>query len=266
MTGERAPIARLHPAIKGVNGAQSSGASIVSFNLEAFKSYGKDQGANAPVSESAAFAYTTALNHMLRRDPQNRQRLQIGDTTVVFWAQAPEKSQAEAAEDVFAAFFDPREDDLRATGQLQAVMEQVRRARPLRELGAGLEDGTRIFVLGLAPNASRLSIRFWETDTLARFAIRLAQHYDDLELLPSPWRYLPSPRSLARAAAPLYDGKAKDEDVPPLLAGELTRAILAGPAIPRACSAPWSCGFARTASSTVRVWRCARPCWRVTPA
>jgi CRISPR-associated protein Csd1 len=232
VTGERAPIARLHPAIKGVNGAQSSGASIVSFNLEAFKSYGKDQGANAPVSEAAAFAYTTALNHLLRRDPQNRQRLQIGDTTVVFWAQAPEKSQAEAAEDVFAAFFDPREDDLRATGQLQAVMEQVRRARPLRELGAGLEDGTRIFVLGLAPNASRLSIRFWETDTLARFATRLAQHYDDLTLQPSPWRYPPSPRFLARAVAPLYDGKAKDEDVPPSLAGELTRAILAGTRYP----------------------------------
>lgn len=233
VSGERASIARLHPAIKGVNGAQSSGASLVSFNLEAFKSYGKEQGANAPVSEAVAFAYTTALNHLLRRDPQNRQRLQIGDTTVVFWAQAPEKTQAEAAEDVFAAFFDPREDDLRATGQLQAVLEQVRRARPLRDLGAGLEDGTRIFVLGLAPNASRLSIRFWETDTLARFATRLAQHYDDLALQPPAWRHPPSPRVLARAVAPLYDGKAKDEDVPPLLAGELTRAILAGTRYPQ---------------------------------
>lgn len=233
VTGRSEAMARLHPAIKGVNGAQSSGASIVSFNLEAFRSFGKEQGANAPVAESVAFAYTTALNHLLRRDTTNRQRLQIGDTTVVFWAQAADKTEAEAAEDLFAAFFDPKDDDDRAAGQLRAALEQVRRARPLRDLGNHLDDGTRLFVLGLAPNASRLSIRFWETDTLGRFAGRLAQHYDDLALQPSPWRQPPSPGYLARAVAPIYDGKGKDADVPPLLAGELTRAILAGTRYPQ---------------------------------
>ncbi len=233
VTGEKSPLARLHPAIKGVNGAQSSGASIVSFNLSSFTSYGKEQGDNAPVSEDAAFAYTTALNHLLRRDANNRQRLQIGDTTVVFWVQAPDKAAAEEGENLLAAFFDPKDEDAQTTQRLHDALQLVRQGRPLRDLGGHLEDGTRIFVLGLAPNASRLSIRFWETDTLAHFAKRLADHFDDLALKPSPWRRPPSPQLLALTTAPIYDGKAKSEDVPPLLAGELARAVLTGARYPQ---------------------------------
>ncbi|WP_058363095.1 type I-C CRISPR-associated protein Cas8c/Csd1 [Xanthomonas translucens] len=241
VSGERAPLARLHPAIKGVNGAQSSGASIVSFNLDAFTSYGKSQGENAPVSEQAAFAYTTALNHLLRRDPRNRQRVQIGDATVVFWAQAKTTAQADGAEDLIADFLrggeagDPGIADGQATQRLQLALEQVRQARPLREVDATLDDEARVFVLGLAPNASRLSIRFWETQTLAGFARRLADHYHDLALQPPAWKRPPTPQFLALQTAPVYGehGKPKAEDVSPLLAGELTRAILTGTRYPR---------------------------------
>lgn len=233
VTGEQSLVARLHPAIKGVNGAQSSGASIVSFNLDAFTSYGRSQGENAPVSEQAAFAYTTALNHLLRRDAGNRQRIQIGDASVVFWAQAPDKGAAGEAEDLLAAAFDPKADDDRATQRLHDALDLVRQQRPLRDLGGHLDDDARIFVLGLAPNASRLSIRFWETDTLAHFAKRLADHYDDLELKPRPWRRAPSPQALALVTAPIYDGKPKAEDVPPLLAGEFARAVLTGSRYPQ---------------------------------
>ncbi|MCW0435974.1 type I-C CRISPR-associated protein Cas8c/Csd1 [Xanthomonas sacchari] len=241
VSGTLAPLARLHPAIKGVNGAQSSGASIVSFNLDAFASYGKQQGENAPISEQAAFAYTTALNHLLRRAPHNRQRVQIGDTTVVFWAQARTTTQAQNAEDVVAALMrgedteDPSIADGRATRRLELVMKQVRQARPLRDLEDGLDDDARIFVLGMAPNTSRLSIRFWETQTLAGFAKRLADHYDDLSLLPPAWKRAPTPAYLALQTAPIYGehGKPKAEDVSPLLAGELTRAILAGTRYPQ---------------------------------
>jgi len=237
VTGERAPVARLHPAIKGVSGAQSSGASIVSFNQEAFTSYGKSQGENAPVSESAAFAYTTALNHLLQSDGHHRQRVQIGDTTVVFWAQAPDKADAEGAEDLLATFFDPRDQDDQATAALGQALEQVRQRRPLRDLGAHLDDGTRIFVLGLAPNASRLSIRFWETGTLAHFARRLAEHYDDLELRPAPWKRAPTPNLLALTTAPNRGGKSKSEDISPQLAGELARAVLTGARYPHSALA-----------------------------
>ncbi|WP_295975823.1 type I-C CRISPR-associated protein Cas8c/Csd1 [uncultured Xanthomonas sp.] len=241
VSGKRAPLARLHPAIKGVNGAQSSGASLVSFNLDAFTSYGKRQGENAPISEQAASAYTTALNHLLRRDAHNRQRVQIGDTTVVFWAQAGTPTQAKNAEDVFAEFMrgsdadDPAIADGRATRRLELILKQVRQARPLRDLDETLDDEAHIFVLGLAPNASRLSIRFWETQTLAGFAKRLADHYDDLTLVPPAWKRAPTPSYLALQTAPVYGehGKPKAEDVSPLLAGELSRAILTGGRYPQ---------------------------------
>jgi len=241
VTGMWAPIARIHPPIKGVDGAQSSGASIVSFNLDAFRSYGKSQGDNAPISEQAAFAYTTALNHLLRQDPGNRQRLKIGDTTVVFWARARTKEQAEAAEDVISAFLqgDGGEDtsaleDRQATQRLFLALEQVRQGRPLRELDPSLDDEAEIFVLGLAPNASRLSVRFWETQSLSGLARRLADHYADLALEPAAWQRPPTPWRLARQVAPVRgEGKSKAEDVPPLLAGELTRSILTGTRYPR---------------------------------
>lgn len=233
VSGEKLPLARLHPAIKGVNGAQSSGASIVSFNLESFSSYGKNQGENAPVSEQATFAYTTVLNHLLRRSEHNRQRLQIGDATVVFWAQADDARQAEAAESLMASFFDPPADDDQEAQRLRSALEAVSEGRPLNELDPGLSDGTRIFVLGLAPNASRLSIRFWQSDSLAIFTNRLSQHYRDLELYPLPTRTPPAVWRLLLTTAPSRDGKAKSEDVPPLLAGELTRSILTGAPYPR---------------------------------
>lgn len=233
VTGERQALARLHPAIKGVNGAQSSGASIVSFNLDSFSSYGKSQGENAPVSEQAVFAYTTVLNYLLRRDEHNHQRLQIGDATVVFWAQADNSLQAEAAEDLLKDFFDPPSDDGQETQRLRSVLAAVAQGRPISGLALGLDEGTRIFVLGLAPNASRLSIRFWQTDTLDVFVKRLSQHFQDLRIEPSPWRTSPSVWRLLLATAPSRDGKSKSEDVPPQLAGELTRAILAGSRYPR---------------------------------
>lgn len=233
VSGRRQPLARLHPAIKGVNGAQSSGASIVSFNLDAFSSYGKSQGENAPVSEQAAFAYTTVLNHLLRRDEHNRQRLQIGDASVVFWAQAATPAQTVAAESTFWSMLEPPSDDGQEAEKLRAVLDAVAKGRPLRELDPGLEDNTRLFVLGLAPNASRLSIRFWQVDSLSSFAHRLGEHFQDLRLEPLPWRTEPAIWRLLYATAPSRDGKAKAEDVPPQLAGEMTRAILTGSRYPR---------------------------------
>ena len=88
VTGKTAPVARLHPSIKGLYGAQSSGAALVAFNAPAYESYEHKQGDNAPVSEYAAFAYTTALNTLLSND---RNYLRIGDMTVVFWAEGADE-------------------------------------------------------------------------------------------------------------------------------------------------------------------------------
>jgi len=233
VTGKNLPLARLHPAIKGVNGAQSSGASIVSFNLESFGSYGKSQGDNAPVSEAAAFAYSTVLNHLLRRDEHNRQRLQIGDASVVFWALAEAPELTNSAELLFADLLSPPTDDAQEAAKLRTVLDAVAKGRPLRELGLQLDEGTQLFVLGLAPNASRLSIRFWQTESLGFFAQRLAQHFQDLHIEPLPWKTEPANWRLLYATVPSRDGKTKADDISPQLAGEITRAVLTGSRYPR---------------------------------
>lgn len=232
ISGKKSAIERVHNNIKGVNGAQTAGASIVSFNQSSFESYGKRQGENAPISEDSAFAYTTALNYLLRRSTDNRQRLQLGDTTVVFWATASTDAAAEAGEDLFAAFIDPEAKDEQATENLKRALEAIRQGRPLTDLDKELTNDIQIYILGLAPNAARLSIRFWQVDSLQAFSQRLAQHYEDLHIEPLPWKTPPAIWRLLLTTAPIRQGKSKSEDVSPHLAGEITRAVLTGNAYP----------------------------------
>ena len=230
VTGGRAPMARLHPKIKGVRGAQSSGASVVSFNRDAFESFHKDQGANAPVSERAAFAYTTALNTLLA--PGSGRCLQIGDATTVFWAEAAgDEAGASAAEDLFSLLAadppPPRDADeaVKIADKLRAVGE----GRPLADVEPEVDEDTRFCVLGLAPNAARVSVRFWHQDNIGKIARRIRKHWCDLRIEPTPWKTPPAARRL------LYETAAqrKADNIPPTLGGALMRAILTGGRYPR---------------------------------
>ncbi|MEZ5869289.1 MAG: type I-C CRISPR-associated protein Cas8c/Csd1 [Defluviimonas denitrificans] len=228
LTGASGPVARLHPSIKGVWGAQSSGASLVSFNLDAFTSYNHEQGDNAPVSEAAAFAYTTALNRFLS-DPKHR--LQIGDASTVFWADCADMDTAAEAEDIFAAMFGrdtTADDDGVNTAKVREQLAQIREGRRLAEIMPKLDKGVRFFVLGLAPNAARLSVRFWWEGSFGTLAANYQRFIDDTALDPAPrtgwpplWRYL-----IELAV------QGKRENVPPLIAGEWMRAILSGTRYP----------------------------------
>ena len=183
ISGDTAPIARLHPAIKGVFGGQSSGGSIISFNKEAFASFGKEQGANAPVSEQSAFAYTTALNYLLRRE--NNHCLTIGDASTVFWAEADDSATAQAAEGFFAHVFTPPDDEQESAKVFNVLKQISNKGRPLQEIAPELSPNTRFYILGLAPNAARISVRFWLDTTFGQLAKNLAQHWRDLALEPS---------------------------------------------------------------------------------
>lgn len=232
ISGARGPVARLHPTIKGVEGAQSSGAALVSFNLDAFTSLGKEQGENAPTSEAAAFRYGAALNHLLTRDGPNRIRRPIGDATVVFWADASDAKAAEAADKLIATWLGGDITDEEEAAKVREQMEAVAKGRPLAELRADIAAGTRFHVLGLSPNAARLSVRYWLTGTLEEFARRLAEHYQDVRIEPAPmgWGEAPSVnRLLANTTALQRDYK----NIPPLLAGEVMRAILSGGRYPQ---------------------------------
>jgi len=236
VSGKRGPMARLHPTIKGVEGAQSSGAALVSFNLDAFTSLGKEQGANAPTSQAAAFRYGAALNHLLTRDGPNRVRRPIGDATVVFWADASEARAAEAADALFGSwltgdFPDGDISDKEEAYKIRAEMEAVAKGRPISDLRADIEPGTRFHILGLSPNAARLSVRYWLTGTLDQFARRLAEHHADLRIDPAPmgWGAAPSVNRLLAQTTAL---QREFKNIPPLLAGEVMRAVLSGTPYP----------------------------------
>ena len=235
ITGEAAPIARLHPAIKGVAGGQTAGVSIVSFNKASFESFGKTQGNNAPVSDQEAFAYTTALNYLLRRD--NKQVVSLGDASLVFWALTEQTEQAQQAEAFVLNFFNPSSatTDEGETVKIRDELDKIAQGRPLEEIAPAIDPHTQFFILGLAPNASRLSIRFWLQTEFGEIKRRLRQHFQDLELEPLPWQTPPSIWRLLLQLAPHREGqKNKIEDAPPHLAGEFMRAILTGERYPRA--------------------------------
>ncbi len=240
LTGEYEPMSAVHPKIKGVDGAQSSGASIVSFNDTAYLSYGLDKQETAALSKPSVFAYATALNHLLRRSDANYHRLRIGDTTAVFWAEAPDAKAAETAEMLFANMNDPAGDasaptDDGETRRVHDLLGQIAAGRPLADLDAGLDPETRLYVVGLAPNAARLSIRFWTADRLDDVLARYRWHWHDLALDPPAWRgNAPALWRLINATAPSRDGKTKREDVSPHLAGETMRAVLTGKHYPQA--------------------------------
>ena len=146
----------------------------MSFNLDAFSSYGKEQGANAPTSEAAAFRYGAALNRMLDRGSRNRIARPIGDASVVFWADTSavvDETAAKAAEDAFAAWFDqPAQggqgaDDASEAAKLRDALNMLAKAVLFRISSLGLVPGTRFHVLGLAPtpHGCRCAIG-WTTD------------------------------------------------------------------------------------------------------
>ncbi|MEW8693678.1 MAG: type I-C CRISPR-associated protein Cas8c/Csd1 [Candidatus Thiodiazotropha endolucinida] len=221
VSGEMDQTVRLHPAIKGVWGAQSSGANIISFNLDAFNSRGKEQGFNAFVGKQAAFAYTTALNHLLRRE--SRQRLQIGDASTVFWAE-----KGSPLEEDFVTIF----------GESAKSDDPDRNTRKVRELYRAVETGgyteeddvNRFYVLGLAPNAARISVRFWEVATVRELSKRIKQHFDDLTIAHASYEP-PYPSLFRLLAHTAVQGKA--DNIPPNLGGELMRAVLTGGLYPQ---------------------------------
>lgn len=233
VTGIAAAPARLHPTIKGVWGAQTAGASLVSFNLDAFTSYGKAQGDNAPTSEAAAFRYGAALNRMLDRGSRNRLPRPVGDASLVFWADTSSSTSEQQAQEVesFFAFMMEPPDDASEAALVHERLTALAAGRPVETLTPGLAAGTRFHVLGLSPNAARLSVRYWLDDTFGAFAVRLARHYQALRIEPPPWRdKLPSvARLLVRTTAV----QEKFENIPPLLAGEVMRAMLTGAPYPR---------------------------------
>lgn len=228
---ENQPIARLHPPIKWPS--QATGVSIVSFNLTAFKSYSKDQSFNAPVSQKAAAAYTSALNALIARD--SRQKLTIGDATYVYWAECSNPVEA-----YFSDLFDPptetsettaTQDDQQTTTAIRGLLKAIRDGRKAADFLPDLDENVQFYILGLAQNVARLSIRFWEANSLGALLERIGKHYEQLNIVrqfdnepefPPLWRLLCQTATLG-----------KSENVSPVLAGAMARAVMTGAPYPQ---------------------------------
>lgn len=254
VTGQQEPVARLHPDIKGVPGAQTKGASLVSFNLDSFTSYGKEQGANSPISQRAASGYGVALNFLLSRQNPN-QPIFLGDTAVAYWADAPDNRYAQAFYSLLKPEFQQEQEEgeseenkskrkraKEAEKQIGEVAEAVRQGKAIdlaelrKQVEKELDKNTRFYVLGLAPNASRLAVRFFLTEPFGVFAERIMQHYDDLQIekeFPNQPTYLSPYRILAECVSPKVT--QRDDEVKKswsLLGGAFMRAILTGAPYP----------------------------------
>jgi CRISPR-associated protein Csd1 len=234
VTGEIAPIARLHPSLKGIRDAQSSGASLVSFNERAYESYGheKAQGLNSPVSSKAAFAYTTVLNHLLSSANKNK-KIILGDTTVVYWAESSSTQYGAAFMGLFAPEYVEQEPAQEITARVNAeeranqIAQKIKRGLPLdaAEIMRGLDKNTQFFVLGLAPNASRVSVRFFHTDPFEKVVSRIMAHYQDLQIT-KEFEDQPTYIPIRYIVNETVSKKASKQKPSPLLAGALARAVL----------------------------------------
>lgn len=234
ITGKYSKIARLHPPIKGVKNANPTGAGLVAVNNEivngvnkgqtpAFASYMKQQGYNSPISEKAAFSYTTALNYLLRNDIANNNKVYIGDSTVIFWSE--KKDVLLNLEDNFKWIIDDyfKDDPDKGVQNLKSLYESIQTGKKI------YDDTTKFYVLGLAPNTSRISIRAWRLSTVGECASKIKQHFDDFEIIHRDAE--PECLSLAkilRAVVLEY----KMENVPPNLAGRMVECILDGTPYP----------------------------------
>lgn len=217
VTGEEGPVESVHPAIKNVSGAQSSGAALVSFNAPAFCSYGKEQNLNAPTGKYAAFAYTAALNYLLA-DREHVYRL--GDATVVCWARG--------GGDAYQAFFGGAllgAPTPYSAADLRGMTAQLCQGIPVDFQEEKLDPNMDFYILGLSPNAARLSVRFFLHNTFRGFLEHIQAHYRRLEIIrPSYDKFETLP--IWKLLDETVNQNARDKSPAPDLAGEVLRAVL----------------------------------------
>ena len=217
VTGKKAEISRIHRTIKGVPGAQSSGAALVSFNAPAFESYGKEQSYNAPVGKYAEFAYTTALNYLLS---QRNYTFQLGDTMVVYWAENGQK----AYQDVFSFALVPTVDN-RET--IREIFDCIKKEQPIKVDDIEMDSEQRFYILGLAPNAARLSVRFFYQDSFGKILEHISEHYERMKIVQPSWEtreYM----SIRDMLMETVNQNSRDKNPIPNMAAMVMQAVLSG--------------------------------------
>ena len=160
-----------------IAGSQAT-AKLVAFQVNSgYDSYGKSKCGNAPISEEAEFAYTTALNSMLQKGSRNK--FMLGSRTFVFWASNNKEASKETEESLFEllGFSEDTNDDPNANlMKVRKVFESIYSGI----MKTGLDD--KFYILGLAPNSARIAVIYWSETTLKDFAEKILCHFNDMEI------------------------------------------------------------------------------------
>lgn len=216
ITGQYGPIVRLNTGvfISGLN----SPTPLVSFQTkQGYDSYGKTQSYNAPISEEAEFAYSSALKHLLRSDSQNKNKAYLGGRTILFWGSSKASAQVEEG---MIDFFEKKDNPNEKVKRVEKLLKSIWSG----QIKTLLDD--RFYVLGLAPNVGRIAVVTWGDMSLKEFAGNLLRHFDDMDIS--------SPRPVAGIYSMLATVTLGDKisDVQPSLVEAVVSAVMFGTPYP----------------------------------
>jgi CRISPR-associated protein Csd1 len=215
-TGKKKKIQRLHSSTF-IPGSKTTAKLVGCQRKCGFDSYHKEQAFNAPMCAEAENAYTTALNYLTRSEDS---KVFIGDTTTVFWSERKTSNGFDLESNFPWYFVDPPKDDPdRGVRAVKALFNSFYTGK------LSNDKENRFYVLGLSPNAARISVRYWKVDTTDSLSLRIKQHFDDLSLIKGPMdpEYLNLNQLLCSIVF-----KFKKENIPPNLAGNVVKSILDG--------------------------------------
>lgn len=215
VTGRMDSIAKTHPVIKGVDGAQSSGAALVSFNKDSFKSYGMEQNLNSGIGSKAALAYTTSLNYLLSK---REAHASVGTTTIVYWAESAESQYQEL---ISALAGNPTSEQIQST--LDSIFKAIASHRQIDIDSIDLNE--KFHILGLSPNSARLVVRFYHSGSFGDLLKNIQKHSERMKVRWSS-KYIPDVLHPWRIAAATISDKSSDKKDKSPLSGELLEAII----------------------------------------
>ena len=187
ITGESGkPIAERHPKIMSVPGGQHAGASLVSFDKDAFASYGFSRSLNCPTSDEAANAYCAALNALIQSEDTS---LRIGGTVLCFWAK-----ETKVAGGIFASLLN-RPDP-------QSVAKFIK--SPWAGIDRELAKKDSFIAITLKGCAGRVAVSHWIQEPLEQAVKNFEDWFADLELS-VPLRSAPKAAKNAVEKRPEYN-------------------------------------------------------------
>ena len=220
VTGKESPIIASHPNVKGFAGAQSSGAYVVSFNAPAFCSYGFTQGENARTGVDAALEYGLALNYL-----KDNFRIYAGETMVLCWADSPADEYINTYNSLLIgreySENSTKEDSLLTENAFRQTVKELCKGHCVNITESALDPKTDFYVLGLAPNAGRLSVQFFYHNSYGDMITRAYEHQDRLSIIG-----INKLVSMNQIIAAVTNPASKDKKVPSVIVRGILESIL----------------------------------------